>query len=154
MVHDYVEDRKTRYNSIFRQVNDFDAVSSEHIMYFTLVDTYDRIKPVYDGLKKIPDINMSMVNNTYSDDLWFLEVFNAAASKQNAVRFLRETYGYQKIIGFGDNHNDLPMFKVCDLCVAVKNANDEVKAAADYICESRDEDGVVKWIEVHECFRD
>lgn len=151
---DFVADRKARYNSIFRQVNDFNTVASEQIMYFTLLDTYDRIKPVYDVLKKIPDINMSLVNNTYRDDLWFLEVFNAGASKQNAVKFLRETYGYQKIIGFGDNHNDLPIFKVCDLCVAVKNAKEEVKAAADYICESCDEDGVVKWIEDHECFRD
>lgn len=131
-LYDYVEDRKTRYNSIFRQVNDFDEVASEQIVYFTLIDTYDRIEPVYDGLKKIPD---------------------TAASKENAVRFLRETYGYQKIIGFGDNHNDLSMFKVCDLCVAVKNANDEVKAAADYICDSYDEDGVVKWIEDHQCLR-
>ncbi|MGE5604968.1 MAG: HAD family hydrolase [Bacteroidota bacterium] len=153
-LYDYVADRKARYNSIFRQVNDFGEISSEQIMYFTLLDTYDRVKPVYDGLKKIPDINMSMVNNTYSKDLWFLEIFNAGASKENAVRFLRETYGYRKVIGFGDNHNDLPMFKVCDLSVAVKNANDEVKAAADCICESYDEDGVVKWIEDHECFRD
>lgn len=152
-LYDYVKDRKTRYNSIFRQVNDFDEVASVQIMYFTLIDTYDRIEPVYDGLKKIPDINMSLVNNTYSDNLWFLEIFNAAASKENAVRFLRETYGYQKIIGFGDNHNDLSMFKVCDLCVAVKNANDEVKAAADYICDSYDEDGVVKWIEDQQCLR-
>lgn len=146
-LYDFVQDRKTRYNSIFRQTNDFDNVSSKHIMYFTLVDTYDRIKPVYDALKKLTDINMSMVNNTYSDDLWFLEIFNAEASKQNAVMFLRKTYGYKKIIGFGDNHNDLPMFKVCDLCVAVKNAKDEVKAVADHICKSYDEDGVVKWIE-------
>lgn len=153
-LYDYVEDRRARYNSIFRQVNDFGAVSPEQIMYFTLLDTYDRIKPVYDRLTKIPDINMSLVNNTYSDNLWYLEIFNAAASKENAVRFLRETYGFRKIIGFGDNYNDLPMFKVCDLRVAVKNANDEVKAAADYICESCDEDGVVKWIAERERFRD
>lgn len=146
-LYDFVQDRKTRYNSIFRQTNDFDNVSSKHIMYFTLVDTYDRIKPVYDALKKLTDINMSIVNNTYSDDLWFLEIFNAEASKQNAVMFLRKTYGYKKIIGFGDNNNDLPMFKICDVCVAVKNAKDEVKAVADHICKSYDEDGVVKWIE-------
>lgn len=146
-IYDFVEDRKKRFNTIFRQVNDFKHVSSEHIMYFDLGDTYDRIKPVYDELKKIPGINVSMINYTYSDKFWIVEVFSAAASKENAVRFLRETYGYQKIIGFGDNHNDLPMFKACDLRVAVNNAKDEVKAAADCICNSYDEDGVVKWIE-------
>ncbi|MCL2814837.1 MAG: HAD family hydrolase [Oscillospiraceae bacterium] len=33
--------------------------------------------------------------------------------------------------------------------VAVENALDEIKTAADYICESHNEDGVVKWIENH-----
>ena len=61
--------------------------------------------------------------------------------------FLRETYGYTKIIGFGDNLNDLPMFEACDLRVSVSNAKDEVKASADCICDSNEEDGVVKWIE-------
>ncbi len=148
-MYDFVEDRKKRFNTIFCQVNEFNHVSSEHIVNFALGDTYDRIKPVYDGLKKIPGINVSMMNYTYNDKFWILEVFSAEASKQNAVMFLRETYGYQKIIGFGDNHNDLPMFKACDLRVAVKNAKDEVKAAADCICNSHDEDGVVKWIENH-----
>lgn len=148
-MYGFVEDRKKRFNTIFCQVNDFNDVSSEHIMYFALGDTYDRIKPVYDALKKIPGINVSMINYTYSDKFWILEVFSAEASKQNAVMFLRETYGYKKIIGFGDNHNDLSMFKACDVRVAVKNAKDEVKAAADCICNSHDEDGVVKWIENH-----
>ena len=30
--------------------------------------------------------------------------------------------------------------------IAVANAIDEVKAAADYICEANDNDGVVKWL--------
>lgn len=146
-LYDFVEDRKARYNTNFCQVNNFNDVSSEHIMYFSLGDTYNRIKPIYDALKKIPGINMSLVNNTYSEDLWFLEVFSSESSKQNAISFLRKTYGFERIIGFGDNHNDLSMFAACDVRVAVKNARDEVKAAADCICKSHDEDGVVKWIE-------
>lgn len=145
-VYDFVEDRKARYQTIFCQVNDFNDVSSDHIMYFTLGDTYDRLQPVYESLKKISGIHMSMINNTYSEDLWLLEVFSAEASKENAVMFLRETYGFKKIIGFGDNHNDLPMFKACDVRVAVNNAIEELKAAADDICKSYDEDGVVEWI--------
>jgi 5-amino-6-(5-phospho-D-ribitylamino)uracil phosphatase len=148
-MNDFVEDRKKRFNTNFCQVNEFNDISLEHIMYFALGDTYDRIKSVYEALNNIPNITMSMVNNTYSNDLWFLEVYSAEASKQNAVKFLRDTYGFKKIIGFGDNHNDLPMFKACDVCVAVTNAIDEVKAAADFICNSNQENGVAKWIENH-----
>ena len=146
-VRDFIEDRRARYNSDFCRVNDLCGVSLEHVMYFTLIDTYDRIKPVCDALKKIPDINVTLIDDTNINGLWWLEIFSAEASKENTVMFLRETYGYKKVVGFGDNYNDLPMFKACDVRVAVKNALDEVKAAADCICESHDEDGVVKWIE-------
>jgi hydroxymethylpyrimidine pyrophosphatase-like HAD family hydrolase len=76
-----------------------------------------------------------------------LEAFSAAASKRNAVAYLREAYGYERVVGFGDNLNDLPMFEVCDVRVAVENARPEVKAAANHICGANDNDGVVRWIE-------
>ena len=34
-----------------------------------------------------------------------------------------------------------------DVKLAVDNANPKVKAAADYICDTNENDGVVKWIE-------
>lgn len=146
-ISDFIEDRKTRYNSNFCLVNRLDDVSLEHIMYFTLKDKYNRIKPVYDALQIIPGINLVMVDDTSIDGYWWLEVFSADASKGKAVTYLRETYGYEKIVGFGDNYNDLPMFKSCDTRVAVKNVLDEVKNVSDFICGSNDEDGVARWIE-------
>ena len=148
-IYDFVKDRTERYNSTFSLVNDIADKTSEHIMYFTLIDTYNRIKPVYDALRSMPNIKMALVDDTSINGLWWLEIFSDNASKENAVIFLRKTYDYKKVIGFGDNYNDLPMFKACDVSVAVRNALDEVKIAADYICESHDEDGVIKWIEQH-----
>ena len=145
-ISDFIRDRKARYNSAFSQVGSFGDVSAEHIMYFTLKDTYDRIKPVYDVMKKVANINIALVDDTSIDGLWWLEIFSADASKENAVKFLRAEYGYNKVVGFGDNYNDLPMFKACDICVAVKNALSEVIAAADYICDTNDNDGVAKWL--------
>ena len=149
LIHDFVKDRKMRYNSTFCQVKDQGDVPPEHIIYFTLIDTYDHIKPVYDALSKIPNINLSMVDDTNIGGFWWLEIFSSEASKENTVMFLRDAYGYSRIVGFGDNYNDLPMFKVCDVRVAVKNALDGIKNAADCICESNDKDGVVKWIFNH-----
>jgi hydroxymethylpyrimidine pyrophosphatase-like HAD family hydrolase len=52
-----------------------------------------------------------------------------------------------KIIAIGDYNNDISMFKAAGIGVAVSNAIDEVKAVADYIAESNDDDGVAKFIE-------
>lgn len=42
------------------------------------------------------------------------------ASKEQGVRYLRENYGFDFVTAFGDNTNDLPMFKAADKRVAVK----------------------------------
>ena len=39
------------------------------------------------------------------------------------------------------------MLRDCGIGVAVANAIDEVKAVADHICDTNDNDGVAKWLE-------
>lgn len=50
-------------------------------------------------------------------------------------------------VAFGDDFNDIEMLKACGISVAVNNAIAEAKEAADYICDSNDNDGVARWIE-------
>ena len=86
-----------------------------------------------------------------STDHKLIMIMNRKAKKSLAVKFLAERYGYNmgEIAAFGDDYNDVEMLKQCGIGVAVANAIDEAKAAADYICESNDNDGVAKWIEVN-----
>lgn len=52
-------------------------------------------------------------------------------------------------MAFGDGSNDLKMLKEVGTGVAMENAKDEVKEAADYIAGLNDEDGVAKFIEAY-----
>jgi HAD superfamily hydrolase (TIGR01484 family) len=54
-----------------------------------------------------------------------------------------------EVVGFGDDINDLDFLGVCGVKVAVDNAIDEIKAIADHVCDSNDDDGVAKWLEGH-----
>ncbi len=74
-----------------------------------------------------------------------VEVINNKYSKGSAVRFLAEHYGIsiEETIGIGDNCNDIPMLEVAGLGVAVKNAEKELKAAADYVCERTNNESAV-----------
>ena len=47
-------------------------------------------------------------------------------------------------IAFGDAIVDIPMFQVCAYSVAMGNADDETKAAADYVTGDVDEDGLAQ----------
>ena len=146
-LRDFVEERITKYYKTFQHTEGFDRIPPDNIIYFTMRDTRDQLQPVRDALVNQPGMNHTFYPDTYGSGLWYLEMFSAGASKQNAVAYLREAYGYEHIVGFGDNLNDLPMFTACDVRVAVENAKPEVKAAADYICDTNDNDGVAKWLE-------
>ncbi len=51
------------------------------------------------------------------------------------------------IVSFGDDINDIEMLQICGTGVAVSNAVTDVKAVADCVTLSNDEDGVASWIE-------
>jgi hypothetical protein len=147
-IRDFVADRVRYYGTSLRKYN-FANVSPKRILYVTLLDTHEKIKPVRDALAALPGLSLTLYKDAYSPDLWYLELHNENASKRGAVSYLRETYGYRHIVGFGDNLNDLPMFEACDFRVAVANAHPEVRAAADYVCLGNQDDGVVRWLEEH-----
>ncbi len=47
-------------------------------------------------------------------------------------------------MAFGDGGNDIAMLKHAGIGVAMGNSNDTVKAAADYVTDTVDNDGVIK----------
>lgn len=70
---------------------------------------------------------------------------NKETSLKILAKHLRIDLG--DVVAFGDDINDLGMLKRSGTAVAVFNAIDEVKAVADHITESNDQDGVAKFLE-------
>jgi hydroxymethylpyrimidine pyrophosphatase-like HAD family hydrolase len=56
----------------------------------------------------------------------------------------------QEAMAFGDGGNDLPLIRDVAVGVAMGNACEELKAEADYITSSVDEDGVSRALEYFE----
>lgn len=67
----------------------------------------------------------------------YLEFLNRDADKGIGLRKISEFYGIKResIIAFGDGENDIEMLEFAGMGVALSNAGDKVKAAADYIAE-------------------
>ena len=102
--------------------------------------------PIYDALKENEKLNITYYYDVYDPKLWYLEVFSSMASKEQGVRYLRENYGFDFVTAFGDNTNDLPMFKAADKRVAVKNACKEVLEDCDEVTGTNEEDGVAEYL--------
>ena len=79
-----------------------------------------------------------------------LEVLPQGASKGSGVQWLLQRLGIdpERCMALGDGENDVEMLQLCGLGVAVGNAGEAAKAAADVVLErSNDEDGVAHAIE-------
>lgn len=76
-------------------------------------------------------------------------IMNRDATKWNAVTQIAQHFGIREdaIVAFGDDFNDIEMLRGAGYGVAVQNALEQVKAVADEVCGSNQEDGVARWIE-------
>ena len=103
-------------------------------------DDLDELRDMFDGRAAIG----SWSANTDPDQ--FGEIGQLGISKDVGVHALAEHLGRDTsgFIGFGDARSDLPMMRACGLAVAMGQAPDEVKAAADLVTAPVDEDGLAQ----------
>ncbi len=78
-----------------------------------------------------------------------IEFLHPDVSKGKALQVIAKNLGIapEEVVAIGDNHNDIGMLRFAGLGVAMGNAHDEVKAAADYVTLSNAEEGVAAVIE-------
>lgn len=78
----------------------------------------------------------------------YLEMANPAVNKGRALAFLAATLGVEQheVMAVGDSVNDLDMLEYAGLGVAMGNASDKVKAAANAVTCGNDADGVAEAI--------
>ncbi len=79
----------------------------------------------------------------FSDGYWY-KFTKKSATKENAILHMCKACGIttDEIIAFGDDYADIGMLKLCGKGIAMGNAIDEVKAAADQIIGDNDNDGI------------
>ena len=147
----FYEMRRQFYGKRMVYTSDLAAHAAEEIIYCTMADSHENLAPLHEALQQLPGLNCTFYPDSYVKGAWLLECFSCFASKFNAVQYLRERYGFDKIIGFGDNLNDIPLFEACDEAYAVANAREELKAAATGVIGANTEDGVAKFLEELPC---
>ena len=82
--------------------------------------------------------------NFYFSLPYFVEIVHKEANKRNALESLAVKFNIKReeIIAIGDNFNDMDMIEYAGLGVAMGNAPDYLKDAAEFVTHSNDEDGV------------
>ncbi|HWR43906.1 HAD family hydrolase [Sporomusa sp.] len=143
----YHNERVTKYAKSFEQIASFsDKIKDNKVIYFVFMGKKERLSELLPDLKKLQGIDMVLSNDVYTENLWYLEVYSTNASKYNAVNYIRNYCSFDRIIGFGDNFNDIPLLKACDEFYAVSNAVYELKEKSTGIIANNNSDGVARFI--------
>lgn len=141
----YVAERKGKFAQPFFECGDLFYEIDGSEIYINSSGSYESLLPVKNAVMAIDGADCAFYKDTYTDN-WFLETFSCRASKANGIKFLREKYGFTKVVAFGDNLNDLSMFSQADVKIAVGNAKPELREKADFIADTNENNGVVNWI--------
>jgi len=103
---------------------------------------------IHKKLVKIPDISLHRMQ-AWDPAFECLDIMAKDSSKLHGIVDVAKLLGIQthEMIGVGDGYNDFPLLLACGLKIAMGNAVPELKAIADFIAPSVEEDGVATVIE-------
>lgn len=106
-----------------------------------------KIKDILSVDNKLHIVDEINENSLY-EEKWF-SVSNSNCSKGNALKIVSKYLNIpiENTIAIGNGKNDISMFEVAGLSVAVANASDDIKSKVNHITLSNDEDGVAVFLE-------
>ena len=90
----------------------------------------------YEEYMAIPSVDVLIGQSTYAD------VVLKGFSKAIGIRFILDHFQMQDYLAFGDSLNDVEMLQHARIGVAMGNAHEEAKRAADIITRDVSEDGI------------
>ena len=132
----------------FRPLPDDTHLYDGNVFYFTCAGEREELLPVYEIFSKDERYTCTLQQELYRPE-YLCEIMPRKATKANAVLKLKEMWGCDRVVSFGDAVNDLPMFRISDECYAVENAVEELKAEATGVIGGNDADGVARWLKEH-----
>lgn len=144
-----IVNRNARFEHVFRNMlnvgyDKFDVPIAEVVAQGVL-----QITPFFteaDERYILPKLKRCISSRWYPS---FCDITSSSADKANGIAAMARYLGIDvnSFMAFGDGGNDMSMLRVAGVSVAMGNAADEVKANADYVTTSVDEDGV--WNALH-----
>ena len=141
----YVEIESRINNMQVRQVEDFESFVNFPVTKCLMVEDGDYLAGVEQKVKARVGETLSVLRS----EPFFLEVMPKNIDKAYSLGKLLEHMGLTKeeMIACGDGFNDRSMIEFAGLGVAMANAQEPVKAVADLVTVSNDEDGVAVVVE-------
>lgn len=139
-------DYEAKLNNIEYSLFDFELLAhDEPISKVMMIDEPDLLTSAIEQIPSSLQAKYSMARSLP----FFYEFMNPESNKGMGMAALTKHLNLtpEQVICVGDADNDLEMIQFAGLGVAMSNASEKVKASANFICASNDQDGVAEVFE-------
>lgn len=145
----FMKPRNGTEHKIFIPTADYRIDTKEYseVLFLFTIGSYPLLKAAAEQVSATGKYSVFCYTDTIQPEVGYLEIYTAGTSKAEAVQYLRTDYAYDKLVAFGDNLNDLPLFQIADRKYATANAVEEIKQLADRVIGSNQQDGVARFLE-------
>ncbi|QUM81110.1 Cof-type HAD-IIB family hydrolase [Moritella sp. 5] len=144
--HNYYTDHEAKINGLTITEVDFSTLSDdEEILKVMMIDEPEKLSA---AIAQLP-AEIYQQYNILQSAPFFLEFLHTDSHKGIGVKAIADQFGINadEVICMGDAGNDKQMLVYAGLGVAMDNASDDIKAIANHITASNDNDGVALAIE-------
>lgn len=132
-LHRYIMTSRRTLDDPFDFIRSIDFCDNIYVM----AESFDEREKIRESIERIRDIFFTC---SADDDV----EIGGNCSKGSSLLELGEKLGIKKdeIMAIGDSGNDLNMLQAAGFSVAMGNASDEIKSAADFVTKTCEENGV------------
>ena len=145
-VNFYKERINKPLKTFYKVINYGEVISNSEIVNFVVFGEKEIIRNIYKQVQDVEEVYATYYEDVYYPGGYCLEIHSSKASKAEGIRFLSRYVEHNKLVCFGDNFNDIPMFQIADECYVTDNGVEEVKKIATAVIGSCEDDGVAKFL--------
>ena len=149
-MHWYLKESLSNKDQRWRTIEDLTDSFHDQVVCLTIIGFADVLSELENVIKERHGnvVETHHFENLYSPGWYWLTIHDYRATKDQAIRILKERYGLNssELVVFGDQNNDIKMFTIADRAVAVANATAELKRYANHVIGLNQDDSVVKYI--------
>lgn len=146
----YVDDRVQMNDYRLRHTPDVRQCLKEQIVCLTVIGPFEPVCELEQVVRERFGAQVETVRyeNRYQRGWEWLSVHDRRSTKDQGIRTLMERYSMDahELVVFGDDVNDIPMFRSADRAVAVEGAVEELRQLASETIGSNAEDAVVRYL--------
>lgn len=145
----FIEKRIYFFKETWYPLDSYDSLPIVDFPSIKCFGTYEPAKRLCQKIEEKLNLHVPLIRDPFDQTYFVVQATYPNINKGSAVKdILSRMQWTGPIIAAGDDNNDLPMFDVAHIKIAMATAPAEVLARADIIAPASDEQGIIKGLEI------